>query len=362
MSGRYDRFTTAEGTPLSRTLTFPAQTVIIDNISASWAYSTDGGRSIPPWTYGVTLPVSGTTQAALSWNTPAGIPSPTPSGGTATLIYTDDVLALSNGQQVVTPSQQLALPISTVIGSTGGSIATQGKTSFRVSGTGQVTVDYVIPQGTNSLIITGNETGAGGEELYVFSVKGLATNTFYAGGSAGQVTATLPYAFVVAPASDPTVQLIIESEATLASLSTIEVVASFGTQAVDISGQPIMITNATSPAGATTPLEVHITQPLGGNPYIISASYASGASTTLAPAGTLKAGIYGGSLSVDAVATTAVGVLRDSSAIVTYWVGSFQENALIAIPAYLVGAGDGGLVFVNGGSATASFRGSISAA
>ena len=247
MSGRYDRFTTAEGTPLSRTLTFPAQTVIIDNISASWAYSTDGGRSIPPWTYGVTLPVSGTTQAALSWNTPAGLHSPVPAGGTATLIYTDDVLAPSNGTQVVTPSQQVPCPVETSPSFSNVTAASLGTSTATIVGGGVTTAAWRVrlSPGINSFLVLTSDNS----NPVNISVTGVQSGNNYV---------------VISTADAPTVASIVgaidtELDITLTSTAVLDntqwtTLGSYSTQAVAVTtgAEPLVVSGRNSAPVSTS--------------------------------------------------------------------------------------------------------------
>ena len=247
---------TTEGTPTASSLPFQAQSVIVSNLSASWAYLPDANWPVPPWTYGVTMSVDGASQARISWQTPAGLPAPTVGNGELTAYWTTDSLTPSNGQQVVTPSQQLALPIASVaLVSGAGSSAAVGNTFFAVGGGAgaHVRTNYNVPQGTNSLIILWAGTQLSGTGLWTVTVTGNETVTNY--GS----SFTAPFAIIMGPAGDTSIQVsAIVSSTGSTSPASFTVIASFGTQAVDLSGQPVEVTNPTTPAGVATPLAIEI--------------------------------------------------------------------------------------------------------
>jgi hypothetical protein len=249
----YQPYSVEEGVNFGQPLPFQAATAVVDNLTASWLYVVNAGRFVPPWQYGVIIPFSGTAQApALRWTTPAGLVAPTPGGGTATVTFTTAQLAATMGQSVVTPSQQQLLPIAAVTHLHGaGSTATVGATSFTVGVTAgaEAIVQYAVPQGVNSLIILWDSPGA---DYWAVTVTGATTGDIY--GTARQG----PFAVVISPAADPVVTITgIVSLTGAPGPVSIYVAASFGTQAVDISGQPIAITND-SASGVTIPLQVDI--------------------------------------------------------------------------------------------------------
>jgi hypothetical protein len=111
------------------------------------------GRYVPPFTYGFTAQLAGGTQAGkVDWSTPPGVIPPTPSGGTAQVVWTSDYLTPSNGQQVVIPSQATLCTIS----SSSGTFATTpkvGATSFTIGGADHGSVVFNVPPGTTSLTL-----------------------------------------------------------------------------------------------------------------------------------------------------------------------------------------------------------------
>jgi len=249
---RYSAFTVAEQQQLSAELGFLAASVVADNLTASWLSIPGAGRYVPPFTYGATFPLGAGVQVAQAlWRTPPGITPPTAGAGQAQLTFTSDTLVPSNGQPVVIPSQQVPLPVASVILATNGASATVGQVVMGLgAGTNSVLQVLInVPAGANSLIICGNRIGASpGATQYSVTVQGTTTNTLYVtevGGAAG-VSVTPPVACIVSPSADPVVRVTITNQVAQTAASTFVIVASFGTQAVDVSpgGEPIAVAGA----------------------------------------------------------------------------------------------------------------------
>jgi hypothetical protein len=102
-------FYVTETQPLNQGLGFIANSVIVDNLTASWLYVPGGARFIPPYQYGATVPLSGADSADISWPVPAGIVAGPPATGTAICTFTDAALVPNIGQPTYTniPPQNL---------------------------------------------------------------------------------------------------------------------------------------------------------------------------------------------------------------------------------------------------------------
>lgn len=253
MSDRYSSFTVAEGMPLSSDLGFLANTVIVDNVTASWLFMPNAGRYVPPFTYGATFPLGAGVQVAqAAWRTPPGVTAPTAGSGQAQLTFTDAVLAPSNGQPVVIPSQQVVLTpppqASWTVSQASPPNITGNLVSFTVGPSGpgsSIAGDFAVPAGTNSLIIDGGTFSSNGSNQCTFSltVTGKTTGTVYLAASSvvgtSQAPPQPPFACIVSPAADPVVTVRVAVNALFSNnavTGTFEIVASFGTQAVAVEG------------------------------------------------------------------------------------------------------------------------------
>lgn len=278
MGDRYSAFTAAEGTTLSSDLGFLANTVVVDNLTASWLFMPNVGRFVPPFTYGATFPLGAGVQVAQAlWRTPPGVTAPTAGTGQAQLTFTSAALPPSNGVPVIIPSQQVPLPVSAVVSLSNpggsGSAATVGQTTINLGTTqaSKVVVQYAVPAGANSLIIVGNATGAQTSEFnFSITVRGTTTNTFYTAGSSGAANTGSqgppPLAVVIASAADTTIEVTYTGNAS-GVVATFEVCAVFGTQAIAVQNTPatiLTVQGGQAGGGSNTPGDVLSTGGFGG--------------------------------------------------------------------------------------------------
>lgn len=238
--------TATEGKQASSPLTFLARTVQVHNLTASWLYVPDAGQPVPPFTYGATLPLQGTSQARISWSTPAGITPATVGTGTATFLWLEDALPPSNGQQVVVPSQQVTCALSNIITTSGATgTITSNILSFTLpvnAGSPSISVDATLPAGTNSLIFAGDLDEISGLDQVTLTVIGNQSKTVWL--SAVSVLPDFPLSCIVSPSQDSTVRVTMTDGTNSKITGTLAVVASFGTQAVSVinsGGVPIDI-------------------------------------------------------------------------------------------------------------------------
>lgn len=265
-------FDVTEQVRLNRQLGFIAHSVTVDNLSASWLRVQGCGRFVPPFTYGFAGSlIGGTQQANVTWETPIGILPPTAGAGQAQIIYTAGDLAPSNGQPVVTPTQQVICtvdPASVVTGFIGATASlSANKVTFDANGNspgGQiVSFDVTVPAGANSLILDGVllyvtlGTPAGAQ----VQVTGKTTGTLYLNTAAPSVSPSLgqqpqlPAFCVVSPAADSKVTVIVSANILGGSgadvSGSIEVIASFGVTSVAVEGGGTPVTVATAVGNPT---------------------------------------------------------------------------------------------------------------
>jgi hypothetical protein len=142
-----------EGTELNVSLGFVANSVTIYNLTQSWAYEKQSQTFIPPYQYGVVIPIPGTDTGDIQWRTPTSLSAGPVGTGTLTATYTSDALAPSNGVSVFT--QQTSVVIATV---------NNGITSGPLS----------LPGGTQALMLV-----AQGVATLGYRILGLTTAAFY---------------------------------------------------------------------------------------------------------------------------------------------------------------------------------------
>lgn len=98
MSGQQYAFAVIELTNLNQTIpNFLAQGMVCDNLSSSWAYVPELGRSVPPWTMNWSAPLPGSKNALIQWQTPNGVTVPNSGTGKLTATYTDYHVPFSPG-------------------------------------------------------------------------------------------------------------------------------------------------------------------------------------------------------------------------------------------------------------------------
>lgn len=385
MSGKSLVTVANEGIAQALPLTFEARAVQIHNLSSSWLYVPDAGQPVPPYTYGAVLPLQGTSQARITWQTPSGLLPPTVGKGQATALWVDDSLPPSNGQQVVIPSQQVVCPIELVVAShsAGGSAtfttdkpvpnATEVTYDLKAPGleSASVALTIPVPPGANSLVIDGTITNLDGTaDSYSLTATGSTTNTTYLNITEpigpGAVLQP-PFAFIITPAADSTVIVSLGlGGLNLQELTgTLKVVASFGTQAVAVQpgGAPLPVNLNNVLFDGSGNLDVAVQNRLivgpNGTALPFAASLASGTNLTILAANSMGFGIFGGVVTVDAVAATAVFQMTDHAGVVAYHMTSHQSVPMAPIAACAKNGGDGGLRINNVGNATAFFRGTV---
>jgi hypothetical protein len=126
--------------PVQQSLGYAAQGVIVDNLTSSWLWLDDAQRFVPPWRWGVNVPLPGATYARLRWlNPPGGGLAVFPVDATQKLsaTFVADALTPSDGFTV----NDVGSPQTLV-----GEWATAGSGS-------NIGPTWSVPAGTQSLII-----------------------------------------------------------------------------------------------------------------------------------------------------------------------------------------------------------------
>jgi hypothetical protein len=304
----------AEGTPQSLPLTFEARAVQVHNLSASWLYVPDAAQPVPPFTYGAVLPLQGTSQARVTWQTPPGLTAPTTVGGQVTLLWCEDALPPSNGQQVVVPSQQVLCKISSTVGLSGVS-APVGKNTVTIgAGGGSATsIVFNVPPGTNSVIVL----GTGGANTTV-TLTGVQSGTTYFSGAVFFAVLE-PVAFVYSSAGDTQLSMSFASGGA-PSAGDIQLSASPATQAVFVEN------------GIATPLYVLPAPRLVATP---SVSSATNANQTMTLVGTPGAAWYISAITVSFTGATAgfpnVSIDTGGSPL---WLAIVRDGGTTSVPAH----------------------------
>lgn len=145
-----------EGTPDQSPLGFVANSVTVNNITQSWAYIAAAQTFIPPYQYGVVIPLPGSDVSDVRWQTPTSLPVGPTGTGTLSATYTTDALAPSNGVSVF--SQQTTVVLGTIA-------------------TGTPTV-FVLPGGTQALLLVST-----GGQPFGGSVVGIQSGADYFSGN-----------------------------------------------------------------------------------------------------------------------------------------------------------------------------------
>ena len=244
MASRYSPFSVLEGKALSTELGYLAQTVVVDNLTASWIFIQQAGRYVPPFTYGATFGLGAGVQVAqATWQTPPGIVAPTVGAGQAQLTFTSEALPPSNGQQVIVPSQQV--PCNATAGANAVQVT---PTTFKTGLTGVSPLNAVVvvnvPAGANSVALVGPLSA------FTTSVQmvGVQTGTTYmsvtAGNSSSGFIATPLFALIETGADKQVTLTITVGAGDVSGSGVLQVVANFGTQvvAVENTGTPLQVT------------------------------------------------------------------------------------------------------------------------
>lgn len=215
-------FNVAEGKELNQSFGFVANAVTVNNLTQSWAYVREAQTFIPPYQYGVVIPLPGTDIADITWRTPTSLPTGPVGNGTASVTYTDASLPPSNGVSVFTQQTQVVLNAGFAAG----------------------TQTFTLPAGCQALLIVPLTV------TFVVScqVKGLTTGAFYfSGATAGAGQGLI---IPVAPAADPSV-----SVQNLSAFTSIAVIALFTSEPEPITNISAIVSfavaNLLTPAGAT---------------------------------------------------------------------------------------------------------------
>jgi hypothetical protein len=177
-----------EGSSSDPGIGFSAQSVTIDNYSASWLWVVSAGRYVPPWTWGAVFSVNGSQEGSAAWNAPPFFSEPFPSGGIAYATWTDDVVAQSNGISI--PPQSLVPVLQTVV---------LDNLSVPAAGPPVSVVNQVPGQGIAVLasIIQISTTMAGNFGVTLEGeVSGIAANRLRWNYAAGSSTTSPPSALV----------------------------------------------------------------------------------------------------------------------------------------------------------------------
>lgn len=245
-------FTLAEGQAYNQAQTFAVRSVIVDNLTASWLFVQDAVRPVPPFQYGVVLPLPTANPAPrIYWQTPAGLFAPTPGSGTAYITMVDGELPPSNGQPVITPSQQVFCTLQVQAGGTQISpTAVQLGPTGASPGTAFILVN--VPAGANSVTIVGQMPGS----VTSVQLQGMTTLTQYMSVTTGNNPAGLiepPLFAIIEVGADTQLALQIPMAAH-GGTDIISVVANFGSQVVAIEngGTPVQVGPPGSAAGIVT--------------------------------------------------------------------------------------------------------------
>src|ERR1700730_2912886 len=176
-------YNVTEGQPLNQSFGFVANSVTINNLTQSWAYVTPAQLFIPPYQYGVVVPIPGTDIADITWRTPTSLPVGPVGTGTLSATYTDTALPASAGQSVFTQQTQVVL----------GSVAPSSSKPF------------TIPAGCQALLLAAEGTLS---TLISVQVTGLTTGAVYGIANlidTGQVAAIVPVSAIADPRVNVTV-------------------------------------------------------------------------------------------------------------------------------------------------------------
>jgi hypothetical protein len=166
----------AEGKELNISLGFVANSVTINNLTQSWCYEKQSQTFIPPYQYGVVIPIPGTDTGDIQWRTPTSLPVGPVGSGVLSATYTSASLVPSNGVSVFTQQTQIVL----------GVVPTSGFTTF------------VLPGGCQGLLITQISATTG----VAVTVTGVTTgNNYFSGTSPPGLALIVP----VSPTSDRSV-------------------------------------------------------------------------------------------------------------------------------------------------------------
>ena len=96
------------GQDIGQVLQFSPIAVVVSNFSPYYIYFPDAQNFCPPWTNGAVIPLAHATQARAIWsNSPFGPQSATstPYGYNASLVFTDDEVAVGGGTTIPDPFQ-----------------------------------------------------------------------------------------------------------------------------------------------------------------------------------------------------------------------------------------------------------------
>lgn len=163
--------TLSPGNSLNTLLNFPANSVIVDNLTAQYLYFPSLGMSVPPYTPGYILSLPATTVASARFQQPSGtVAAPINASETAVLRFMSDAIPPSPFTGYNAPSVQHVLFSSTI--AAGGSLA---PTTFNLpSGTHSIVV--ITSSSVTGIQVTGSTTGAS----YVNNVNTLAGEWYVA--------------------------------------------------------------------------------------------------------------------------------------------------------------------------------------
>ena len=173
-------FNAAEGVELNRGIGFQAFAVTVNNLTQSWCYVSAAQTFVPPYQYGVVIPIPGSDTADIQWRTPSSLPTGPVGTGTLSATYTDAKLDPSNGVSVFTQQTQVVL----------------GTVPQGTTGT------FTLPGGCQGLMIIPTPFGAG---AILILVKGVKTGGVYVNNFVNNTGGPFAIAVPVAPAADPVV-------------------------------------------------------------------------------------------------------------------------------------------------------------
>lgn len=159
---------TKPGDQIAQQLGFVAKSVVVDNLTSSFVRVSGASRDVPPWMWGVVVPITGSqvAQASLIGVTPAVPTLPVPSA-VATLTFSDQDVSATSGyalQQYMTAGEQAA-----------------SGSPFTVTRNGilQVLGQFTIPAGSQDLLIATPVAA----DIATFQVIGLQSGIHYDAGS-----------------------------------------------------------------------------------------------------------------------------------------------------------------------------------
>ena len=210
-------FTPTEGVNLEAELPFTAVTVVCDNVTPSWLLLPGAHRPVPPFQYGVTMPISPGSQVAQAfWVTPSKVIAPTPSNAQAYITFLDVEMTPSNGTPIVVPTQQVNLvgPID-VVGKAAGAVVASA---------------VPVPPGANALMVVFDEADI--TNVTSIAVVDHVGNYQYIDMTTPRIAN--PAVGIFSPAAGGSVDLQVQTFSDGQVIRGMRLIAAFGTTAVAI--------------------------------------------------------------------------------------------------------------------------------